>query len=108
MRFIRATITRGWRRSASSSIQAERGLTAQVPHQEVVASPYRRMRFPSAISVSMRPPHPGDDVAVLPPLERPPSVLKRRTIHAPDRGAADRKVARVRARMLEQGQRLVA
>ena len=66
------------------------------------------MRFPSAISVGMRPPQPGDDIAIPPPFERPPSVLKRRTIHAPDRGAADRKVARVRARMLEQGQRLVA
>ena len=49
-----------------------------------------------------------DDSIVAVPFAPPPSQLKRRTIHAADRGAADRKVAALRARMYERGQRLVA
>ena len=51
--------------------------------------------------------HPDDAIISL-PFAPPPSQLLRRTIHAVDREAADRKVAALRARMHDQGQRLVA
>jgi hypothetical protein len=56
----------------------------------------------------MRSSPPADDAPFAVPFAPPRSELKRRTIHAATRAAADRKVAAVRARMLEHGQRLVA
>jgi hypothetical protein len=68
----------------------------------------RIVPFRLAGSIGMRAPLHPDDVIIPLPFAPPASLLKRRTIHAPDRGAADRKIAALRARMHDQGQRLVA